>query len=366
MESAVKHEVLHILSLHPLRTKDLKKRFSPLAVDLAMDIVVNTYLAPLPSDAVTLAVVNLQYGLSMPLFESLEYYAEEIQCALNKRPKTDAFTDMKSGEAFFSERFNIEHSHDIWEESDDVDEKTLIEFTKKAVDGARKSKPNAYLASLMAALDRAVSDRPWYEYLKKVVRTVTANYKKTTTRRNRRQPERLDLRGELRNKKAAVTIALDISGSIGDTEFRQAMEQVLQIVKTCDHDLTVIECDNEIRRIYHIEDLADLQERFPKRGGTAFAPVIEYCNAHKPDILLFFTDGKGEEKLPVPPKGYPILWLLTGKDGILSLKKPYGKIKKLQSAEPQDAPFDFDAVEKGGFSMANQERTRDLSEYIRG
>ena len=159
---------------------------------------------------------------------------------------------------------------------------------------------------------------------------------------------------------------MDISGSIGDTEFRQAMEQVLQIVKTCDHDLTIIECDNEIRRIYHIEDLADLQERFPKRGGTAFAPVIEYCNAHKPDILLFFTDGKGEEKLPVPPKGYPILWLLTGKDGILSLKKPYGKIKKLQSAEPQDAPFDFDAVEKGGFSMANQERTRDLSEYIRG
>ena len=366
MESAVKHEVLHILSLHPLRTKDLKKRFSPLAVDLAMDIVVNTYLAPLPSDAVTLAVVNLQYGLSMPLFESLEYYAEEIQCALNKRPKTDAFTDMKSGEAFFSERFNIEHSHDIWEESDDVDEKTLIEFTKKAVDGARKSKPNAYLASLMAALDRAVSDRPWYEYLKKVVRTVTANYKKTTTRRNRRQPERLDLRGELRNKKAAVTIALDISGSIGDTEFRQAMEQVLQIVKTCDHDLTIIECDNEIRRIYHIEDLADLQERFPKRGGTAFAPVIEYCNAHKPDILLFFTDGKGEEKLPVPPKGYPILWLLTGKDGILSLKKPYGKIKKLQSAEPQDAPFDFDAVEKGGFSMANQERSGALHEYIRG
>ena len=102
MESAVKHEVLHILSLHPLRAKDLKKQFSPLAVDLAMDIVVNTYLAPLPSDAVTLAVVNLQYGLSMPLFESLEYYAEEIQCALNKRPKTDAFTDMKSGEAFFS------------------------------------------------------------------------------------------------------------------------------------------------------------------------------------------------------------------------------------------------------------------------
>ena len=46
MESAVKHEVLHILSLHPLRAKDLKKRFSPLAVDLAMDIVVNTYLAP--------------------------------------------------------------------------------------------------------------------------------------------------------------------------------------------------------------------------------------------------------------------------------------------------------------------------------
>jgi len=181
-----------------------------------------------------------------------------------------------------------------------------------------------------------------------------------------RQPERLDLRGDLRNRKAKVYIALDISGSISDEEFKQAMEQVLQIVKVYNHDITLIECDNEIRRIYHVDKLTDLKERFPQRGGTAFAPVINYCNGKNPDILVYFTDGKGEEKLPQRPKGYSILWLLSGKDRTLSLARPYGVIKKLMPIKSKDPLFDFDTVEKGGFSMANQERNVDLHEYIRG
>ena len=44
--------------------------------------------------------------------------------------------------------------------------------------------------------------------------TVESNKKKTITRRNRRQPNRLDLRGELRNHKAEIAVAIDISGSI--------------------------------------------------------------------------------------------------------------------------------------------------------
>ena len=52
--------------------------------------------------------------------------------------------------------------------------------------------------------------------------TVESNKKKTITRRNRRQPNRLDLRGELRNHKAEIAVAIDISGSISDEEFKQA------------------------------------------------------------------------------------------------------------------------------------------------
>lgn len=367
MESTIKHEILHIVSLHLLRAKQLRNEYSPLALNMAMDIVVNTYLSPLPADAVTLPLVNLQYNLAMPLFETFEYYAEEIQLALNKRKKGRNAPDEGSmSEDAVPMRFNPETTHDIWEESDKVDEATLIRFTKKVADGARKEKLSSYLDSLLTELSKQRNERPWYEYLKKIVRSAAAEKKKTTTRRNRRQPERLDLRGDLRSRKARLFIALDISGSISDSEFTQAMEQVLQIVRTYNHDITVIECDNEIRRIYPVTELRDLEERYPKRGGTAFTPVIAYANKEKPDALVYFTDGKGEEKMTLAPAGYKILWLLSGKDRTLSLQKPYGIVKKLTPPDTKDTVLDFDSIEKGGFSMANQERTRDLSEYIRG
>ena len=44
MESTIKHEILHILSLHILRGKELKNKYSTLAINIAMDVVVNQYL----------------------------------------------------------------------------------------------------------------------------------------------------------------------------------------------------------------------------------------------------------------------------------------------------------------------------------
>ena len=67
------------------------------------------------------------------------------------------------------------------------------------------------------------------------------------TRRNRRQPNRLDLRGQLRSHKVKIVVALDISGSISDQEFNQAIKEVLDIVKNYNHEITIIECDSEIQ-----------------------------------------------------------------------------------------------------------------------
>ena len=39
-----------------------------------------------------------------------------------------------------------------------------------------------------------------------------------------------------------------MSGSITDAEFTNALEQVLQIVHAYNHRITVVECDNEVRR----------------------------------------------------------------------------------------------------------------------
>ena len=72
----------HILSLHLFRAKELKSKYSTLAINLAMDIVVNQYLDYLPPYSTTLKGVNNKYNLNMEPYNTFEYYAEKIQMNL--------------------------------------------------------------------------------------------------------------------------------------------------------------------------------------------------------------------------------------------------------------------------------------------
>jgi predicted metal-dependent peptidase len=166
----------------------------------------------------------------------------------------------------------------------------------------------------------------------------------------------MDLRGRLRSHKAKIAIALDISGSISDEEFNQAIKEVLSIVKNYNHELTLIECDNEIRRVYQVKSAKDIKARSTVRGGTRFTPVFEYANTRKFNLLVYFTDGKGENKLLSIPRGYQTLWVISGRGDQLSLEKSYGVVKKLTTIEIKDNSLDISDVEKGGYSMNNQER----------
>jgi predicted metal-dependent peptidase len=186
--------------------------------------------------------------------------------------------------------------------------------------------------------------------------TVESNKKKTITRRSRRQPERAELRGQLRSHKAKIAVALDISASMSEEEFSQAIKEVLSIVKNYNHEITIIECDDEIRRAYKVKSAKDIKARIHKKGGTKFNPVFDYVNQNKFNLLIYFTDGKGEDKLRVIPRGYKTLWILSGKGDQLSLKEPYGVIKKLSNIEAKDNVLDSAEVSKGGFSMNNQEK----------
>ncbi|MCG4722889.1 VWA-like domain-containing protein, partial [Alistipes putredinis] len=84
--------------------------------------------------------------------------------------------------------------------------------------------------------------------------------------------------GELRGHKAEIGLALDISGSISDEEFKQAIKEVLNIVKNYNQEITIIECDNEIKRTYKVKSYKDIKDRLKIRGGTKFSPVFNYAN----------------------------------------------------------------------------------------
>lgn len=353
MESTIKHEIHHILSLHLIRAKELKGKFSTLAINLAMDIVVNQYLNNLPPYAITLKGINLKYELNLEPYNTFEYYAENIQNMLNVLEESDEGELDDSWED--NSGYNPEKTHDIWDEYEELDEKMLKEFTEKFVSNAEKGKLPIYLEGMISALKNSKSELPWNLYLKKLMGTVESNKKKTITRRNRRQPNRLDLRGELRNHKAEIAVAIDISGSISDEEFKQAVKEVLTIVKNYNHEITIIECDNEVKRAYKVKSIRDIKERCSAGGGTKFTPAIEYANNKNINLLIYFTDGKGEEKLGVIPRGYRTLWVISGRGDTISLKEPYGAVKKLSKVEVKDTVVDMKDVRNDGYSMNNQE-----------
>ena len=356
MGSTIKHEIHHILSLHLVRAKELKGRYSILAINTAMDIVVNQYLNHLPPYAATVEHVNIKYALKLEPYETFEYYVEKLQTAF------DLMEEDEEGEAEDSDQntkietdYAQERTHDIWEHSDEIDEKTIKAFTERFINQALKGTASAHLEGMIAALKNSKGELPWHLYLNRLMGTIASNKKKTTTRRNRRQPDRLDLRGELRSQKAEVAVALDISGSISDEEFKQAMKEVFNIVKNYNQAITLIECDNQIRRTYKVKSVKEVKDRIPIRGATKFAPVFEYANKKKINLLVYFTDGKGEDKLQITPRGYKVLWVISGRGDKLSVKEPYGAVKRLSKVEAAESSQEIMDTRREGYSMNNQE-----------
>lgn len=361
MVTTIKHEILHIISMHLMRAKEYKRSYSKLAINMAMDIVVNKYLDFLPPYATTLEWVNLKYELKLKPYAPFEYYVEQIQKAIDLLEEEDGAEEDHEPSEVNDKQDNIEMeyrpetTHDLWEEGSDMDEKTMQEFTEKVIGASEKGEIPSYLAGIIAELKSAGSELPWNLYLNRLMGRIESNKKKTITRRNRRQPERLDLRGELRSHKAKIIVALDISGSISGEEFEQAMKEVLSIVRNYKHEITVVECDNEIRSIYKVKSEKDLRKRNHKKGGTKFKPVFEYANHNKANLLVYFTDGKGEDNLNMIPRGYHVLWVISGRGDQLSLKEPYGVVKKLEHMEQLDTEPDINEIKRSGYSMNNQE-----------
>lgn len=354
METTIKHEILHIVSQHLIRGKDLKNKYTTLAINMAMDVVVNQYLNYLPPYAITLEYINMKYNLKLDPYKTFEYYLEKIQTELDLQEEDDEGEEIDSNENVAVE-FDIEKTHDSWNESDEIDEKTLKEFTQKIADNSQKGSIPSYLEGMIKSLKSNKGELPWNLYLKKLMGTVEANKKKTITRRNRRQPNRLDLRGELRGHRAEIAVAIDISGSISDEEFKQAIKEVLSIVKNYNQEITIIECDKEIRRTYKVKSVKDVKDRMATGGGTEFSPVLQYANNKNINLLVYFTDGKGEERLKVVPKGYNILWVISGRGDELSVLKPYGAVKKLSKVEVKEEIIDISDIRSDGYSMNNQQ-----------
>jgi predicted metal-dependent peptidase len=130
-----------------------------------------------------------------------------------------------------------------------------------------------------------------------------------------------------------VVVVLDISGSVADREISEFVSEVNAIKSLMRARITLHACDtalakegpwvfeswDEIRLNNTYEGDPSAKGRismpisFAGGGGTSFEPIFEWAEQQdrKPDLLVYFTDAKGQ--FPAHPPAFPVIWLVKGK-----------------------------------------------------
>ena len=106
-----------------------------------------------------------------------------------------------------------------------------------------------------------------------------------------------------------ITFAIDTSGSMTDEELKEILSEIASIQEVYKpKEITIIDCDSKIHNVYSIDEHTDILDlKFSGGGGTSFYPVINYCDEHVPNVLVYFTD-----LYATPIKNsveYDILWI---------------------------------------------------------
>ena len=222
-----------------------------------------------------------------------------------------------------------------WEVGDDAEEAQAAtrEFVNSAVDMMNQESRGLIPGSFFSQIEKinAPTKISWQSVLKKYVGTISANKRKTRMRLNRRQPERFDLSGTVDDKILKIVVAIDTSGSVSDKMIAQIFNEIFAILAKRKHEVTIIECDSAVTRVYTAKNASEVKMKVTGRGGTRFSPVIEYINKDKryrDALLIYFTDGYGESEIP-KPLTYRNIWVVFDNVRCLSVKEPYGIVLEL-------------------------------------
>jgi len=394
VKAILKHEVYHLLHFHILRSKENNNRFDSYIENIVMDVAINQFIEDIPDECVTFDNFCKMYGLDpyhVKRKESFEYYLEIIKNTEKYKKESEQYKQMmkdlqdildqlgqsmggqsgsgngqsgmssgssKNGKGqqqdgsgsgggksisemideILDKKYPVDHS--TWKESDSSDVQNIKEIVKQMVNEAIKNCGNipGDLQELINKINEPAIIK-WQDELKLLVGSVKCPFKKTILRRDRKQPNRYDLKGRLSDRKVKIAVAIDTSGSMGEKELQFVFSEIFNILKLVKFEMTIIECDTMVQRVYKAKTLAEIDTKVAGRGGTSFTPVFKYLKEEirqvdKPDLLIYFTDGYGEGHLNDDYKissSIRLMWVLTGRRNHLSCDNPWtNKIKELK------------------------------------
>lgn len=110
---------------------------------------------------------------------------------------------------------------------------------------------------------------------------------------------------------------IDTSGSMGSTETERGMSESNGVMNSMGVKLSFGTIDAAVHEPFkEVKSIQEAMQMMKGGGGTAFCPVFDAIEdmRHKPNILVFCTDGGNFDELPeeCPIPGLQVIWLLVG------------------------------------------------------
>lgn len=155
---------------------------------------------------------------------------------------------------------------------------------------------------------------PWRALLARYMNSATRiDYNLTRPSRRREGDAILP---SLHTRQIEVLVALDSSGSVLPQELNEFLNELNAIKGSMNARITLLACDDKLDEdcpwLYEPWDPMNLPTRISGGGLTDFCPVFTWManSDHRPDLLIYFTDAKGQ--FPADKPHLPVLWLVKG------------------------------------------------------
>ena len=212
-------------------------------------------------------------------------------------------------------KVTVKGSHEFWKQfegMDDAEKKLMekqIEYQLKETAEQVKKQRGHIPGELKELIDSLyVSEEPvldWRAYLRRFNGMASKIY----TKKTRRKPNKHFYGNpalKIKQKKNTL-VAIDTSGSVSKDDLKEFLSEIHHIYKT-GTQVTVIECDATIGRVYEYTGKNKEALEVTGRGGTSYDPVLEYLhdNRDKYQNLIYLTDGECSTNIK-PCK--PTLWV---------------------------------------------------------
>lgn len=327
--AAIKHEALHLAFSHFMRRTDRQVHE---VFDIATDLVVNQYFchSELPQNAIT---ISCYPNLRLRHHETVDYYYDalinhHVRCSSTlSEDREQEGQSLQSIKQIEADKGRGSHQH--WGQEKQSTRYTVEKLILAARDRTPIQRRGTIPGGVSQLFDLIAQDREPQVDWKRQLRLFGTNSRRTRVAHTmKRISKRYATRPGIKVKRhQKLLIAIDTSGSIDDDALQMFFAEVYGLWRS-GAEITVIECDCEIRRsyLYRGETPTDISGG----GGTDFDPVFQYVldrPNERYDGILYLTDGYASKPQIQPP--YNVLWVITP-DGT-SDSSAFGRAIKLTS-----------------------------------